>query len=65
MGTNLSFILAYHLETNGQIEVMNRSLGNILRSLVSEHKKQWDQALPQAKFTYNDSRNKSTRLSPF
>jgi hypothetical protein len=42
MGTNLSFILAYHPQTYGQIEVVNRSLGNLLRSLVIEHHNQWD-----------------------
>jgi len=41
------------------------SLGIILRSLVGEHPKKWDQTLPQDEFGYNDSRNKSTGLSPF
>ena len=39
LGTNLSFIYAYHLRDDGQTEVINRSLGNILRSLVYEHPK--------------------------
>jgi hypothetical protein len=45
--------------------VVNRILGNLLRSLVTEHHNQWDQILPQAGFTYNESPNKSTRKSPF
>jgi hypothetical protein len=45
--------------------VVNRSLGNILRCLVSEHPKQWDQVLAQVEFAYNDSPNRSTGLSPF
>ena len=40
-------------------------MGNILRSLVSEHPNQWDLALPQVAFTYNDSPNRSTGLNPF
>ena len=36
-----------------------------MRSLVSEHPKQWDQALPQAEFAYNDSPNISIGLIPF
>jgi len=40
-------------------------LGNILRSLVSEHPKQWDQALAQAEFAYNGSPNKITGLISF
>jgi hypothetical protein len=65
MGTNLSFSSTYHPQTDGQTEVVNRSLGNLLRSLVTEHNSQWDQILPQAKFAYNDSPNMSTGKSPF
>ena len=36
-----------------------------MRSLVSENPKQWDQALPQAKFVYNDSPNRTIGLTPF
>ena len=60
MGTNVLFILAYHPQTNGQTEVVNRSLGDLLRSLVTEHHSSWDHILPQAEFAYNDSVNRST-----
>ena len=65
LGTNLSFSSAYHPRTNGQTEVVNRSLGNILIILVYEHLKQWDLDLAQAEFTYIDSPNRSTGMSPF
>jgi hypothetical protein len=48
MGTTLSFNSVYHPQIDGQIEVVNRSLGNLLRSLVTKHHNQWDQVLPQA-----------------
>jgi hypothetical protein len=48
----------------GKTEVVNRSLGNLLRSLVTEHHNQWDQILPQEEFAYNDSPNKSTGKRP-
>ena len=63
--TNFSFSLAYHPQTDGQTEVVNWSLGDLLRSLVTEHHSSWDQILPQAEFTYNDSVNRSTGKSPF
>jgi hypothetical protein len=50
---------------DGQIEVVNISLGNLLRSLVTEHHSQWDHILPQAEFAYNDSVNRSTGKIPF
>jgi hypothetical protein len=65
LGTDLSFNSTYHPQTDGQTEVVNRSLGNLLRSLVTEHHSQWDQILPQAEFAYNDSPNRSTGKSPF
>jgi IS30 family transposase len=42
MGIDLSFCSAYHPWTDGQTEVVNRSLGNLLRILVTEHHNQWD-----------------------
>jgi hypothetical protein len=60
LGTNLAFSSAYHPQTDGQTEVVNRSLGDLLRSLVTEHHSSWDNILPQAEFAYNDSVNRST-----
>jgi hypothetical protein len=65
LGTYFSFSLAYHPQMDGQTKVVNISLGNLLRSLVIEHHNQWDQIMPQAKFAYNDSPNRSTGKSPF
>jgi hypothetical protein len=65
MGMNLSFISAYHPQTDGNTEVVNRSLGDLLRSLVVEHHSQWDQILLQVKFAYNDSPNRNKGQSPF
>jgi hypothetical protein len=58
MGTNLSFSSSYHPRIDGYTEVVNQSLGNSLRSLVTKHHNQWDQILPWAEFAYNDSPNK-------
>jgi hypothetical protein len=65
MGTSLSFSSAYHPHMDGQTKFMNKRLGDLLRSLVIEHRSQWDHILPQVEFAYNDSLNRSTGQSPF
>jgi hypothetical protein len=39
MGTKLQFNSAYHPQTNGQTEVVNQSLGNLLRSIIGKNPK--------------------------
>jgi hypothetical protein len=65
LGTYFSFNSTYHPQIDGQTEVVNKSLGNLLRSLVTEHHNQWDRILPQAEFAYNHSPNRSTGKRPF
>ena len=65
VNTQLNFSSAYHPQTDGQTEVVNRSLGNLLRSLVGEHVKSWDQKLSQAKFAHNYAVNRRSGFSPF
>jgi hypothetical protein len=65
LGMNLSFISAYHPQTDGQTEVVNISPKNLLRSLVTEQGRQWDQIMAQAEFAFNNSVNRSTGKSPF
>lgn len=50
---------------DGQIEVVNRILGNVLQCLTKEYGQAWYQIIYQVKFTYNDSVNRSTGKSPF
>nr|GEW85494.1 hypothetical protein [Tanacetum cinerariifolium] len=46
-------------------EVVNQRLGNLLCNLIGDNAKEWDLILPQAKFAYNRSVNRTTGKSPF
>ena len=50
---------------DGQTEVTNRSLGNLLRSYVGKNIRQQDLILAQIEFAYSLSVSRSTGCSPF
>ncbi|KAI9174135.1 hypothetical protein LWI28_012455 [Acer negundo] len=65
VNTRLDFSSAYHPQTDGQTEVVNRALGDLLRCLVGENVRSWDLKLSQAEFAHNHAVNRSTGFSPF
>ena len=64
-GTTLKFSSAFHPQTDGQTEVVNRSLGDMLRCLVGVKQGVWDLILSTIEFSYNNYVNLSTSKSPF
>ncbi|GKE73146.1 RNA-directed DNA polymerase [Tanacetum coccineum] len=65
LGSKLQFSSSHYPQTDGQTKVFNRSLGNLLRSLIGDNAKQWDLILLQAEFAYNRSVNCTTCKSLF
>ena len=65
VNTQLDFSSAYHLQTDGRTEVVNRSLGDLLRCLTGEYVKSWGQTLCQTEFSHNHVVSRSTGFSPF
>ena len=65
LNTKLKYSTAYHPQTDGQTEVVNRTIGNLLRCLIQDYQSSWDELLPIVEFAYNFSPNRSTKLSPF
>ena len=63
--TILNFNSAHNLQTDGKTEVVNRTIGNMIRNLIHDHSKQEDLVLPQDGFAFNIMENCSTKHFPF
>jgi hypothetical protein len=57
--------LAYHPQTSGQTERVNQILEDMLQACVLEFPQKWDDCLPLAEFSYNNSYQESIKMAPF
>jgi hypothetical protein len=66
IGTSLNMSTAYHPQSDGQTERVNRVIEEILRSYLKEvGKDDWDQHLTAVEIAINTSKHASTELTPF
>ena len=61
----LDFTSGYHPEGNGQTEHANQTLKQYLQVYCNYQQSNWSDLLPIAEFTYNNTPNTTTGLSPF
>ena len=65
LGTALKYSTAYHPQTDGQTERVNQILEDMLRACVLANGANWEDCLPYAEFSYNNSFQTSLKMSPY
>ena len=65
LGTKLLFSTTYHPQTDGQTDVVNRTLSTLLRTMIKKNLKEWEDCLPHVEFAYNRAVHSTTQLCPF
>ncbi|XP_061375386.1 uncharacterized protein LOC133317533 [Gastrolobium bilobum] len=64
-GTHLRRTTAYHPQSDGQSEVVNRVLEQYLRCFVADFPKRWSKILHWAEYCYNTSYHSADGMTPF
>ena len=64
IGTTLTMSYSYHQRFDGQTEVMNRVIEQILRCYINYNQDNWYDLLPYVLSAVNNTVNPSTKLSP-
>ena len=65
LGTRLEFSTTFHPQTDGQTERVNQILEDMLRACALDYGSSWDDNLPYAEFSYNNSYQASLKMAPF
>ena len=67
VGTKLNFSSAYHPQTDGQSEIVNSTILDLLKCYVNEldQRNQWETYLPLLEYAYNNTIHTSTGKTPF
>lgn len=64
-GTSHRKASAYHPQTNGLTERLNRTIADMLSMYVDVEHKAWDEVLPYVTFAYNTAQQETTQMTPF
>ncbi|MCO5597815.1 hypothetical protein L7F22_051899 [Adiantum nelumboides] len=67
LGTELDFSSTYHPQTDGQSEIANLTIIDLLKAYVTEvdQTDQWEKYLPLVEYAYNKTVHTSTGKAPF
>ncbi|XP_077242590.1 uncharacterized protein LOC143883117 [Tasmannia lanceolata] len=64
-GTSLNLSSAYHPQSDGQSEVLNRCVEQYLRAFSQDNPRNWHKHLLWAEYSYNTSFHSTIQMTPF
>ncbi len=65
LGTKIAPSTAYHPQTDGQSEIANRKIEEMIRAFANFRKDNWDEHLVDFEVAYNSAIHSTTNDSPF
>ena len=65
LGTKISPSSAYHPQTDGQTEIVNRKVEEMIRAFANFDKRNWDENIIDLEVAYNSSVHSTTMFTPF
>ena len=65
LGIESKMLMAFHPQTDGQMERVNQELEQYLRMFIDHRQEQWPDWLRMAEFAYNNKIHSSTKTLPF
>lgn len=64
-GCKLCLSTAYHPQSDGQTDILNKCLENYLRCMTGDYPRQWAKWLPLAEWWYNTTYHSATKTTPY
>jgi len=65
LGTKLAMSTAHHPRTDGQTEILNKTLETMIRAYINKPMDNWESLLPALEFAYNSRVHTATGFTPF
>ena len=65
LGTKRKLSIAYHSQTDGQMERINQEIGTFLQHYMNYQQDDWMDWLATVEFSYNDKKHAATGKTPF